>query len=100
MDWKEIFVVYGPDILLLIVNVVLYILLFVFTKLVTKIRDKCIKNLTDKETKFLQRDDSIRRELDVIREENAALKKEMTQIRTAIIHVSEVEENGQNKKVN
>lgn len=100
MDWKEIFVVYGPDILLLIVNVVLYILLFVFTKLVTKIRDKCIKNLTDKETKFLQRDDSIRRELDVIREENAALKKEMAQIRTAIIHVSEVEENGQSEKVN
>lgn len=100
MDWKEIIVTYGPNLLVLLLNIVLYILYFVFTKLVKKVRDKCIKNLTDKETKFLQRDDSIRRELDIIREENAALKKEMTQIRTAIIHVSEVEENGQSEKVN
>ena len=100
MDWKEVLMAYGPDILLLLVNVVLYILFFVFVKLINKVRDKCIMKLTEKETKFLQRDNSIRRELDIIREENAALKKEMAQIRTALIHMSEVEENGQSDKVN
>ena len=96
MDWKQILVTYGPDILLLLVNVVLYILFFVFVKLINKVRDKCIMKLTEKEDKISQRDNIVIEEMNKLRKENAELKAQMEKISNAIIHMSEVE-NGQDE---
>lgn len=98
MDWKQILVTYGPDILLLLVNVVLYILFFVFVKLINKVRDKCIMKLTEKEDKISQRDNIVIEEMNRLRQENAELKAQMEKISNAIIHMSEVE-NGQDETV-
>ena len=96
MDWKQILMTYGPDILLLLVNVVLYILFFVFVKLINKVRDKCIMKLTEKEDKISQRDNIVIEEMNKLRKENTELKAQMEKISNAIIHMSEVE-NGQDE---
>lgn len=96
MDWKQILMAYGPDILLLLVNVVLYILFFVFVKLINKVRDKCIMKLTEKEDKISQRDTVVIEEMNKLRQENAELKAQMEKISNAILHMSEVE-NGQDE---
>lgn len=96
MDWKQVLVMYGPDILLLLVNVVLYILFFVFVKLINKVRDKCIMKLTEKEDKISQRDNVVIEEMNRLRQENAELKAQMEKISNAILHMSEVE-NGQDE---
>ena len=96
MDWKQILIAYGPDILLLLVNVVLYILFFVFVKLINKVRDKCIMKLTEKEDKISQRDTVVIEEMNRLRQENAELKAQMEKISNAILHMSEVE-NGQDE---
>lgn len=96
MDWKQILMAYGPDILLLLVNVVLYILFFVFVKLINKVRDKCIMKLTEKEDKISQRDTVVIEEMNRLRQENAELKAQMEKISNAILHMSEVE-NGQDE---
>ena len=96
MDWKQILMAYGPDILLLLVNIVLYILFFVFVKLINKVRDKCIMKLTEKEDKISQRDTVVIEEMNRLRQENAELKAQMEKISNAILHMSEVE-NGQDE---
>lgn len=96
MDWKQVLMMYGPDILLLLVNVVLYILFFVFVKLINKVRDKCIMKLTEKEDKISQRDNVVIEEMNKLRQENAELKAQMEKISNAILHMSEVE-NGQDE---
>lgn len=79
-----------PDIILGVLTLVAYFLVFLFKRLVKRTRENCVMTLKNKEASISSRDREMRDELERIKEENAELKAELTRIKNAILHFSEV----------
>lgn len=97
MNFQEIIATYGSDILLALINAILYILVFVFTKSIKKVKDSCITSLTAKESTIKTDVDKVSKELEKTREENAMLKSRLEKIETALCRFSEVDSDEVNK---
>lgn len=79
-----------PDIILALLNFVAYFLVFLFKRLVKRTRENCVMTLKNKEASISSRDKEMKHELENIKRENAELKAELTRIKNAILHFSEV----------
>lgn len=97
MNFQEIIATYGSDILLALINAILYILVFVFTKSIKKVKDSCITSLTKKESTIKSDVDKVSKELEKTREENAMLKSRLEKIETALCRFSEADSDEVNK---
>lgn len=97
MNFQEIIATYGSDILLALINAILYILVFVFTKSIKKVKDSCITSLTKKESTIKSDVDKVSKELEKTREENVMLKSRLEKIETALCRFSEADSDEVNK---
>lgn len=98
MTIEQIWLQYGPDIILGAATVIGYFLVFLFKRMVKNTKENCILALTNKEETLTKDNKNVLRELGEVRKENAELKAEMARIKQAILHVSEVENGTDNQE--